>query len=120
MPVTQEPCAFHDELGGNIKGLMDIQASHTAWQAAEEVHRTALYKVLTDLQNGQSATLVKMGELEVALHKEFATKEELQVYRANQKKKIEDIHERIDGYLLKFFGLALSGTSIFVVMRMLL
>jgi len=117
---VQEKCLYHNEIGGSIKTLSELQAAHSNWQSAEEVHRANMYKVLTDVQAGQGRTYEKINELEIALHKEFATKQQLVDVKDSIDCDMGELSDRLDSYLLKTLGIIFGGgVGVLVIQHLL-
>ena len=93
---VQEKCPHHDE-------VVNIVNSTSKWMSAEEVHRANLYKVLTDLQTSNANLIDKLNSIEVNIHKEFATKSEL-----------DELRKKVDKHLWKVLGITFAGGATIV------
>lgn len=99
--VNKERCEYHDDIAETIKALTELSNTTKEWQAREEANRTQLYQVLGELQSSQNKVFDKLNDIEIELHREFATKRDLN----DTKEKIQIIDQKVDRQVLKVIGI---------------
>ena len=104
-----DQCEYHADMKESIDKLYTITQNTVTNQGAEEVHRKNLYGFLTELQKSQSDIKECLKSVEIGLHRDFATQQDLQ----DLGKELDEIRRESNANLWKAIG---AATGIMVLL----
>jgi len=99
-----DQCEYHTDMKESINKLYSITQGTITNQGAEEVHRKTMYGFLTDLQKSQGDIKESLKSMEVGLHRDFATQQDLQELERG----LDEVRRDSNANLWKAIGAAIG------------